>query len=400
MQSIGYAGSKQKLLSFIEDGLKDYMGEEYSTINSMFDAFTGSGRVANHFKNDFEIITNDKQSFSKIIANAHLNGLYEPEHFESLLNELNNLPESYFDEKCDGWFTRTYSTDNVSAIADDGTRKPFKTKNAKKIEMIRTRIAEMLDTGEINEIEHDVLITSLLVRISRIQNCCGVQIAYLKEWSKKADRDFILENPMIEKSKLQHNKNYTGDIHSVIDQVNADVLYLDPPYGSNKHRNSVRYSSYYHLYNTVAENSRPEVKGIASQPLHTRGKTDTLEKNKRELAMIDLIDLISKSQCKVVMLSNSTTGILSINDLIKVYEIAGCDVESLKVYAKSHSINVMSYSTAKSNLDRDELYELLMIGRKKLNLENFNRNEIEREVEKYLKENGSDYRFNANTVFM
>ncbi|ELA7830688.1 hypothetical protein Q6U52_000848 [Vibrio alginolyticus] len=399
MQSIGYAGSKQKLLTFLETGLKDFMGDEYSSITSFFDAFTGSGRVANHFKNDFEIITNDKQSFSKMINNAHLNGLYEPEHFEPLLNELNNLPESFFEEKCDGWFTKNYSTSNHNAIADDGTRKPFKTKNGKKIEMIRTRIAEMRENGEINEIEHDVLITSLLVKMSRVQNCCGHQIGYLKEWAKKADVDFILDNPMIERSKIQHSKNYTGDIHNVIGDVKADVLYLDAPYGSNKHKNTVRYSSYYHLYNTVAENSRPEVKGVSSQPVHTRGNTDTLEKNKRDVMMIDLIKLISQSQSNVVMLSNSSTGMLSIKDLKKVYEIAGCDVDTLKVYATSHRINVMSYGAAKREIERDELFEYFLIAKnnnKKLNL---TEKSIETLVADYIKNNVVDYSLTDDVIF-
>ncbi|WCP83231.1 DNA methyltransferase [Vibrio harveyi] len=399
MKSIGYAGSKQKLLTFLETGLKDFMGDEYSSINSFFDAFTGSGRVANHFKNDFEIITNDKQSFSKMINNAHLNGLYEPEHFEPLLNELNNLPESYFEEKCDGWFTKNYSTSNQNAIADDGTRKPFKTKNGKKIEMIRTRIAEMRENGEINEIEHDVLITSLLVKMSRVQNCCGHQIGYLKEWANKADVDFILDNPMIERSKIQHSKNYTGDIHNVIGDVRADVLYLDAPYGSNKHKNTVRYSSYYHLYNTVAENSRPEVKGISSQPVHTRGNTDTLEKNKRDVMMIDLIKLISQSQSNVVMLSNSSTGMLSIKDLKKVYEIAGCDIETVKVYATTHRINVMSYVAAKREIERDELFEYFLIAKnnnKKLNL---SEKSIETLVADYIKNNGVDYSLTDDVIF-
>ena len=59
-------GSKNNLLSFLEDCFSNY------EITTFVDAFSGSVRVAYHFRNKYDVIVNDKLSFSKIIAQAYM----------------------------------------------------------------------------------------------------------------------------------------------------------------------------------------------------------------------------------------------------------------------------------------------------------------------------------------
>ncbi|MEZ9375503.1 DNA adenine methylase [Vibrio cyclitrophicus] len=341
MKSIGYMGSKEKLLTFIEDAMRHYFGEKYNEINSFFDCFSGSGRVANHFKNQFSVTTNDKQFFTKVINNAFLNNKHSSEHFKPLIDHLNNLDEEYF-YKTDGWFTQTYSMNhNVNGtLHEDGTRKLFLTKNGQKIDMIRTRIDEMFDCGEIDQEAKDVLIVCLMRAISLVQNAGGHQNSYYSEWKDKAFKDLVLTYPTIEPSVNTH-KHFNADIEDVIEKVESDVIYIDPPYGS-----TVPYSAYYHLYNTVAENSRPEVSLMASKPVNCYGKSK-LEKNKKNEVMKSFIDLISASKSKTVVLSYHDEGLLSHSDLVKVMELSGCDISSLKTYGTNHKANLQSLSASK-----------------------------------------------------
>ncbi|HAS6235975.1 TPA: adenine methyltransferase [Vibrio vulnificus] len=341
MKSIGYMGSKEKLLTFIEAAMRDYFGEKYNEINTFFDCFSGSGRVANHFKNQFSVTTNDKQFFTKVINNAFLNNKHSSEHFKPLIDHLNNLDEEYF-YKTDGFFTQTYSMNhNVNGtLHEDGTRKLFLTKNGRKIDMIRHRIDEMFDSGEIDQEAKDVLIVCLMRAISLVQNAGGHQNSYYSEWKDKAFKDLVLTYPTIEPSVNTH-KHFNADIEDVIESVESDVIYIDPPYGS-----TVPYSAYYHLYNTVAENSRPQVSMMASKPVNCYGKSK-LEKNKKNEVMKSFVDLICASKSKTVVLSYHDEGLLSHSDLVKVMELSGCDVSSLKTYGTNHRANLQSLSASK-----------------------------------------------------
>lgn len=63
--------------------------------------------------------------------------------------------------------------------------------------------------------------------------------------------------------------------------------------------------------------------------------------------MKSFIDLISASKSKTVVLSYHDEGLLSHSDLVKVMELSGCDISSLKTYGTNHKANLQSLSAAK-----------------------------------------------------
>ncbi len=302
-KSVPYQGSKAKLLTFLEESLDHYLSNfsDNQEINSFFDAFSGSGQVAHHFKDKFDLITNDKQSFTKVINDTFLSSNAHVERIQELVDELNNLPELYF-YQTDGWFTETYSQDFLdgSAVALDGSRKLWLSKNARKIDMIRTRIDEMRENGEINQDEMNILLTSLLRASNLVQNTLGHQNSYLKEWADKSLKDLVLLVPEFQKSTRKH-KNLCGDIGDVIDEVHADITYFDPPYGSNnKSGSGFSYSAYYHLNNTIVDNNRPETFGKANRPIATKANKDTIERTRKNLLCLSssiLFNALSLSSC-------------------------------------------------------------------------------------------------------
>lgn len=397
-KSVQYQGSKAKLLTFLEESLDHYFDRigQKQELKTFFDAFSGSGQVAHHFKDKFDLITNDKQSFTKVINDTYLSSNAHVERVQELVDELNNLSELYF-YQTDGWFTKTYSQDFLdgSAVSQDGSRKLWLTKNGRKVDMIRTRIDEMRDSGEITQDEMNILLTSLLRAANLVQNTMGHQNSYLKEWSEKALKDLVLLVPDFQQSKRNH-KNLCGEIGDVIDEVHADITYFDPPYGSNnKSGSGFSYSAYYHLNNTIVENSRPETFGKASRPLATKGNKDTIEKNKKELVLPEFVNLVQRSNSKFVCFSYSTQGLLSAQDFEEVFRLGGCDMSTFKVYYTSHKKNKQSQTALKNgdSINRDnhdeELYELFIIAQKKtVRLVD---NKLEQKIETYLEESDSSH---------
>lgn len=397
-KSVQYQGSKAKLLTFLEESLDHYFDSigQKQELKTFFDAFSGSGQVAHHFKDKFDLITNDKQSFTKVINDTYLSSSADVKRIQELVDELNNLSELYF-YQTDGWFTKTYSQDFLdgSAVAQDGSRKLWLTKNGRKVDMIRTRIDEMRDSGEITQDEMNILLTSLLRAANLVQNTMGHQNSYLKEWSDKALKDLVLLVPDFQQSKRNH-KNLCGEIGDVIDEVHADITYFDPPYGSNnKSGSGFSYSAYYHLNNTIVENSRPETFGKASRPLATKGNKDTIEKNKKELVLPEFVNLVQRSNSKFVCFSYSTQGLLSAQDFEEVFRLGGCDMSTFKVYYTSHKKNKQSQTALKNgdSINRDnhdeELYELFIIAQKKtVRLVD---SKLEQKIETYLEESDSSH---------
>ncbi|MGL1179031.1 DNA adenine methylase [Vibrio parahaemolyticus] len=397
-KSVQYQGSKAKLLTFLEESLAHYFDSigQKQELKTFFDAFSGSGQVAHHFKDKFDLITNDKQSFTKVINDTYLSSNAHVERIQELVDELNNLSELYF-YQTDGWFTKTYSQDFLdgSAVSQDGSRKLWLTKNGRKVDMIRTRIDEMRDSGEITQDEMNILLTSLLRAANLVQNTMGHQNSYLKEWSDKALKDLVLLVPEFQQCKRNH-KNLCGEIGDVIDEVHADITYFDPPYGSNnKSGSGFSYSAYYHLNNTIVENSRPETFGKASRPLATKGNKDTIEKNKKELVFPEFVNLVQRSKSKFVCFSYSTQGLLSTQDFEEVFRLGGCDMSTFKVYYTSHKKNKQSQTALKNgvSINRDnhdeELYELFIIAKKKpVRLVEC---KLEQKIETYLEESDSSH---------
>jgi adenine-specific DNA-methyltransferase len=338
-------GSKDKLLPFLSDCLDHFINDCAQDLSpkTLLDAFAGSGRVSFHFKDKFNIISNDKLHFSKTIISAYLNTPFDVNgRCADLIHRLNNIPLEYFDHT-DKWYTNTYGGDWNNGVSEDdnGRKKVWLTKNSVKIDMIRQKISDWKKLGEINDAEENVLILSLVLAINKVSNVVGHQNGYLKNWATATKRDLLLTIPQIEPTLNSPHKQYVGDIYDTLKHVTADIAYFDPPYGTNNKNLSVatRYSSFYHLWNTLTTNDRPEVFGKASKPISTRGYTEPLERNKREVVIPKFIRLIEETRAPIVAFSYSNKSLLTAKDFEEVYRLAGCDMKTFRLYITSHEVN-------------------------------------------------------------
>jgi len=386
-KTIQYMGNKKELLTFLDSSLKDFLTNVAKDNNckSFFDAFSGSGQVANHFKDQFEVTTNDKQAFTKVINDAFLCSKASKARIADLIERMNNIPDFYF-YQTDGWFTKTYSRDlEGSPVDEDGNRKVWLTKNAKRIDIYRHILDVWLRIGKIDQDEKNILMVSLILAVNNISNVMGHQNGYLKDWSAKSQKDIVLEMPEFESNHTFNHKNFQGDVFDTLKKVNSDITYFDPPYGTNNEKVScsVRYSSFYHLWNTIVENSRPDVFGRASKPTKTKGFTEPLEKNKKEVVMPMFVKLIKESRSKYVSFSYSNKSLLTAEDFEEVFRLSGCDMNTFRIYYTNHKTNSQSKSAMKlgefieRQNDNEELFEFFIIAKKKpflflvdLNIEN------------------------------
>jgi len=351
MKTIQYMGSKRDLLGFLESSIEDYISNKIKKIDTFYDAFSGSGRVAYHFKDKYNIISSDKQYFTKVINDAYLNNHIKDSIIDPYIIELNNLPLSYFEET-DKWFTVNYSTDwnEGVSVGSDGNPKIWMTKNAQKIDMIRTKLDDLDFLGD-NKKDREiksVLLLSLILGINKVSNVVGHQNGYLKKWCKNAQNDLVLENPNTFSIKNKEHINLVGDIYELLPQIESDLIYFDPPYGTNNENLSVatRYSSFYHLWNTIVKNDRPKIFGKAGKPIETKGWTPELEQNKKNVIIPKFKELVNKSNSPYVSFSYSNQGLLTKEDFFKLFEECGCI--DIRCYEQSHKVNTQSKSAGKN----------------------------------------------------
>jgi len=232
-----YLGSKTKLISFI----KRIVSEECDDIDSFADIFSGTGVVANAFNDkDTKIIVNDilKSNYYSFVS-WFSNLEYDKEKVYKLIHYFNNL-----------------SVNKENYVSKHFGDKYFTNSNAKLIGEIRERISKMYDNNLINFREKCILITSLVYALDKIANTCGHYDAY----RKKLDQNKKLKMKMLNIKENNFNNNiYNMDANLLVKKINADVVYIDPPY------NSRQYSDTYHLLENIVEWNKPEVTGLAKK---------------------------------------------------------------------------------------------------------------------------------------
>ncbi|CAC9112173.1 TPA: DNA adenine methylase [Staphylococcus aureus] len=237
LQQRRYIGNKTKILKWIS-GLVD----EYTTGNSFFDVFAGTGVVTKEFINKFDkFIINDFLFSNNVIYKA----FFGPQEYNS--EKLLELRELYNKiEKRE--YDNTYLEDNYGG-------KFFSNFDAIKIGEIRERIDR---NTEINERERAILITSLLYSLDNIANTVGHYDAYRRNNDIVDKFKFELINPLRECGK--DFSIFRRDANQLVREVEADVAFIDPPY------NSRQYSRFYHVLESITKWDKPMLSGVAMKP--------------------------------------------------------------------------------------------------------------------------------------
>lgn len=317
-----YLGNKYKLLDFI----KSTVNRECSAINTVADIFAGTGSVASAFS-DKKLITNDLLYFNYICHVAWFGAQkYDKEKIIDLVcfyNAVQPNKENYMSEN----FSDTF----------------FSAEDCRKIGFIREDIENKYKNNQINARERAILITSLLYAMDKIANTCGHYDAYIR--NAEFCRHIELAVPLASNDNNENNQCYNEDANELVKRIEADLVYIDPPY------NSRQYCDSYHLLENVARWEKPKVSGVALKMDRSKLKSDYCTSSAAQA----FEDLVSHIKAKYILLSynnmatkgnDRSNAKISDADIMRILSRKG----RVKVFSESYR----AFSAGKSNITGNE----------------------------------------------
>ena len=295
-----FIGSKVNLLNNIEM----VINENTTGNESVFcDIFSGTGAVARHFKPRYEVYSNDLLHFSYVIQKATIENNQKPTF--SKLNSIGildpfELLEDTKIEKINYDDSRYFITKNYSPH-DNCDRMYVSNKNATRIDFIRNTIEAWKISGLLNELEYFYLIASLIEGVPYVSNITGTYGAYLKQWDKRAYKEFEMMRLDVIDNK-RNNRSYNKDTNQLIREIEGDILYLDPPY------NSRQYAPNYHFLETISKYDYPEIQGVTGMRNYKEQKSAFCIRSEVLPAFEDLIE---KANFSNIVMSYSSEGLMT-----------------------------------------------------------------------------------------
>lgn len=306
----------------------------------LFDAFCGTGAVSDFLKDSMNIIVNDMINWSVIYTTGRI--VSHTCKFEKLgfdpfefLNSNNMVQE--------GFFYQNYSRGGSE-------RMYFSKENAGRIDYFRKTIEEWKFKKLISDFEYSFLLASLIESISYVSNTAGVYGAFLKHWDSRALKPIIFQKVIAKKSEHLNFKFYNDKIENIVENIDCDILYLDPPYTQNQ------YGTQYHILQTLILNDNPIISPITgSRP--TAPMRSDWSKDYKSHILFDRI--IAKTKAKYIIFSYSIDGFLS-KSFIEA---------NLKRYGKPETylckkISYNKYSNSKSKGKKEHFEYLFFIEKK------------------------------------
>lgn len=364
-EGIKYVGSKLKILPYILE-MVDRTGVGY-----IFDGFSGSTRVTQALaKQGLRVHSNDVAVWSSVFATAYLKNKKQAHEYKALIDHLNSM------KPVDGWFSENYGGDvssnmNGNAIQPDGSKKPWQRKNTQKLDAIRDEI----DKLELNEIERCVALTSLILAMDKVESSLGHFSSYLKEWSARSFNDVRLEVPMLHANDKDNHAS-CSDIFKIVHEVDCDLAYYDPPYGSNNEKmppSRVRYAAYYHIWTTIIKNDRPTLFGKVGRRKDSSDKiaSSAFEEFRRnrsgQFIVVEVIDkLLRETPCEWIILSYSSGGRATAKELNEVINDNGALVETNKIDYQRNVMTSMKWTNEWARECKEPNREFLFLIQKRV----------------------------------
>lgn len=289
-----YLGSKDALLPAIHSLLasKGLMNHRYR----FFDAFCGTGAVANSLKDVFRILINDSMHWSVLYSIGRITGPC------CTFGKLGFDPFSYFEKNkktIEGFIYANYSP----AKSD---RMYFTPENAGRIDYIRQTIKNWKGQNKLTDNEYAYLLYSLIEGVSSISNTAGVYGAFLKHWDSRAHNSLkflkLNENLFDNQENIYDIESYCDKIENIISKVDCDILYLDPPYTQNQ------YGTQYHLLETLVLDDNPQMSKITGSRPVTPMKSMW---SKDIYAQMLFDEVVANTNAKYIIMSYNNDGIMS-----------------------------------------------------------------------------------------
>ena len=300
---IKYLGSKRKIIDYIYKTVS-----EYSNSGVILDLFSGTSRVSYALKAlGHPIIANDHNTYAYNVAKCYIEGnTSHIKQAQRLINELNSLKGSA------GWFTQNYGT----------LSRYIQPHNCARIDAIR----EEIERKDLEPVMRSIILTALIEAADRVDSTVGLQMAYLKSWSKRSYNDLELRVPaLIDGHPYCLATQQDADICA--SNYEADVIYLDPPY--NQHS----YLGNYHIWESLVLWDKPDVYGIARKRVDC--KTRKSEFNSKRKCYNALQKVVENSTFNTLVMSYNNEGHMTIDHITTLLDGFG-EVSFVEIDHKRH----------------------------------------------------------------
>lgn len=299
-----YLGSKESLTEPIIQLLADKGLLRRNLV--FFDAFCGMGSVSYALKTVYEhIILNDSLKCSLTFA---LGRLYAN---KCTFDSLGFDPFEYLNDRQDS--RKDFIFHNYSPGGSN--RMYFSAENAGRIDYFRYQIEEWKSNDLLTEQEYIFLLACLMESVSDVSNTAGVYGAFLKHWDSRAKKPIVFSRIEAREGTCQVVSYHNEKIENIIDNVNCDILYLDPPYTQNQ------YGTQYHLLETLILNDNPSISKVTGSRPTGPMRSDW---SKMYHAHILFDKVVAETKASHIILSYNNDGLMSkefIESTLKRYGI-------------------------------------------------------------------------------
>lgn len=323
-----YIGNKSKLTKWIMNIINQHTGG----FDSFFDVFAGTATVSKAAIPFAKKITMNDFLYSnnQIYKAFFQKEFYNIDKLHSIIKIYNEIDPSLLD---DNYFSINFAN------------KFFDYQNSKIIGYIREDIENR--KNDLTNKEYSILIASLIYSIDKIANTVGHFDAYIKKEITYKKLEFRLIKP-IDNDNIDIDI-YREDANSIVRNIDADIVYIDPPY------NSRQYSRFYHIYENLVTWEKPELFGVAMKP-----KAQNMSAYCTSNAYNTLKDLVENINARYIAISYNNTyssksgsskNKITIDEIQTILENRG----NTNIYSCSHKF----FNTGKTNFNNHK--ELLFI---------------------------------------
>ncbi len=298
-----FLGCKQRLARWVADCIFAVSGKPTSFI----DGFCGTGAIGLEMlsRGVGSVTCVDNLRSNTLILDGVLAGP-DPERLRAALHHLNAMrPQSGYATR---WYSGTYFTQD----------------NCMRIDAIRPRVDLLLKTGWIGAPERAALLASLLLACDRAANTVGQYDAYLKHLGRRPVEegrhlvDARVYKPLrlvpLRTIEAPGAKVLTGDLLDMAPNIDADFVYLDPPYTTRQ------YIDNYHVLENIARWQQPVLSGKTRK--FPRGHLKSPLSTRRGAAGA-IAALLAALRARWITISYNSEGIVPIADLVALARCHG-----------------------------------------------------------------------------
>lgn len=285
---VKYIGSKRALVPVILNAVGGVGGvEQGGGVRTVLDLFSGTSRVGHALKGaGYRVVANDHNAYAATLARCYVEADLEDVAADAarLIAELNGLPGRA------GYFTETFCVRS----------RYLQMKNGERVDAVREAIAAK---GLAPELEA-VVLTSLVEAADRVDSTTGLQMAYLKKWSPRSHNDLELRMPaVLSQAAAGKGRALCMDAAAAAREVEADVVYLDPPY--NQHS----YLGNYHVWESLVRWDKPETFGVACKRVDVKQRQSVF--NSRPKFAGAVREVLDAVRARAVVVSFNNEGFMT-----------------------------------------------------------------------------------------